>query len=139
MTMTTDTHHPVPWADDPNVAAQPENRPFWQAAEEGRLLGKACKACGHFHWTPRVVCPFCRSTDTHWLPLSGRGEVYACSTLRRASPPYTVAYVQLAEGPTMLTNLVDMAEADMHIGAPVQVVFRRTDEGRMAPKFTGVR
>lgn len=124
------------WSDDPYVAALPENRPFWQAAEEGRLLGKACKTCNQFHWYPRVVCPFCRSADTHWLPLSGRGEVYAFSTLRRASPPYTLAYVQLAEGPTMLTNLVDMADADMRIGAPVQVVFRRTDDGRMAPKFT---
>jgi hypothetical protein len=126
------------WTDDPNVAAQPENRPFWQAAEEGRLLGKACKACGRFHWIPRVVCPFCRSTDTHWLPLSGRGEVYACSTLRRADPPYTVAYVRLAEGPTLLTNLVDMAESQMHIGAAVQVVFRRTEDGRMAPKFSAL-
>lgn len=137
--MTTDNRHPTPWTDDPNVTAQPENRPFWQAAEEGRLLGKACKSCGQFHWTPRVVCPFCRSTDTHWLPLSGLGEIHACSTLRRASPPYTVAYVQLAEGPTLLTNLVDMAEADMRIGAPVQVVFRRTEDGRMAPKFTAAR
>lgn len=124
------------WSDDPYVAALPENRPFWQAAEEGQFLGKACKSCGKFHWYPREVCPFCHSTDTHWLPLSGRGEVYAFSTLRRASPPYTLAYVHLAEGPTILTNLVDMREDEMQIGANVQVVFRRTDDGRMAPKFT---
>ncbi len=124
------------WNDDPYVAAHPENLPFWQATEEGRLMGRACKACGQVHWYPRVVCPFCRSADTHWVELSGRGEVYAFSTLRRASPPYTVAYVQLAEGPTMLTNLVDMAESDMRIGAAVKAVFRRTEDGRMAPKFT---
>ena len=124
------------WSDDPYVAALPENRPFWQAAEEGYFLGKACKTCKKFHWYPREICPFCRSQETHWLPLSGQGHVYACSTLRRANPPYTLAYVQLAEGPTILTNLVDMDQADMRIGAPVQVVFRRTDDGRMAPKFT---
>lgn len=127
---------PAAWRDDPYVAALPENLPFWQAAEQGRLIGKACKACNLFHWYPRVVCPFCRSADTHWLPMSGRGEVYAFSTLRRASPPYTLAYVQLSEGPMMLTNLVDMTDEEMRIGAPVRVVFRRTDEGRMAPKFT---
>ncbi|WP_326533239.1 Zn-ribbon domain-containing OB-fold protein [Pseudorhodoferax sp.] len=126
------------WREDPYVAAHPDHLPFWQAAEEGRLLGKACTDCGKHHWYPRTVCPFCRSSNTAWVPLSGRGEVYACSTLRRADPPYTLAYVQLAEGPAMLTNLVDMAEADMRIGAPVQVVFQRTADGRMAPKFTGI-
>lgn len=122
--------------DDPFVAAIPENLPFWQATEEGRLLGKQCQACHKHHWYPRGVCPFCGSTATAWVPLSGRGTIHACSTLRRANPPYTVAYVELAEGPRMLTNLVDMDEAQMAIGTPVRVVFRRTDDGRMAPKFT---
>lgn len=125
-----------PYLDDPYVAAQPENRPFWAAAEEGRLLGRRCQACGQHHWYPRLVCPFCSSANTEWVPLSGRGRIHAFSTLRRADPPYTVAYVELEEGPCMLTNLVDMAEADMHIGQAVKVVFRRTAEGRSAPKFT---
>ena len=125
-------HH---FLDDPFVAAHPENRPFWEAAEQGRLLGKCCNDCARHHWSPRVVCPFCGSANTAWVPLSGRGRIHAFSTLRRADPPYTVAYVELAEGPRMLTNLVDMADADMQIGAPVQVVFRRTEEGRHAPKF----
>lgn len=126
------------WREDPFVAAHPAHLPFWQAAESGQLLGRACIDCGKHHWYPRMVCPFCRSSNTEWTALSGRGEVYACSTLRRANPPTTLAYVKLAEGPTMLTNLVDMAESDMKIGASVQVVFRRTAEGRMAPKFTKV-
>ena len=123
--------------DDPFVVANPENLPFWQAAEQGQLLGKRCGDCAKTHWYPRMVCPFCGSANTAWVPLSGRGSIHAFSTLRRASPPYTVAYVELAEGPRMLSNLVDMAEAEMQIGAPVRVVFRRTEEGRMAPKFTG--
>ncbi len=105
-------HHA--FQDDPYVAANPENLPFWQAAEEGRFVGKTCSDCGKFHWYPRAVCP----------------------TLRRASPPYTVAYVQLAEGPMVLTNLVDMSDTPLAIGLPVQVVFRRTEDGRNAPKFT---
>ena len=125
-----------PFLSDPFVAAAPENLPFWQAAEEGRLLGRQCGACGRHHWYPRSTCPFCGTAGTAWVALSGRGRIHACSTLRRASPPYTVAYVELAEGPRMLTNLVDMAEADMRIGAPVKVVFRRTADGRQAPKFT---
>jgi hypothetical protein len=127
---------PPDFHDDPFVASNPENLPFWQAAEAGRLLGKRCTDCGRHHWTPRCICPFCGSANTAWVPLSGRGSIHAFSTLRRASPPYTVAYVELAEGPRLLTNLVDMDEAAMRIGAPVKVVFRRTAEGRQAPKFT---
>ena len=82
--------------DDPFVASNPENLPFWQAAEEGRLLGKRCTDCGRHHWYPRCICPFCGSANTAWVPLSGRGSIHAFSTLRRASPPYTVAYVELA-------------------------------------------
>lgn len=121
---------------DPYVLQQPEARPFWEAAARGELLGKACEDCGELHWYPRAVCPFCGSPRTVWRPLSGRGTVYACSTLRRADPPYTVAYVQLDEGPMLLTNLVDMPESAMRIGAAVRVVFRPADEGRLAPKFT---
>lgn len=124
------------FTSDPYVLAQPEARPFWEAAARGELLGKACEDCARVHWYPRAICPFCGSARTRWQPLSGRGTVYAFSTLRRASPPYTVAYVQLAEGPTMLTNLVDLDESAMRIGLPVRVVFRPTDEGRVAPKFT---
>ena len=127
-------HHA--FQDDPYVATNPDNLPFWQAAEEGRFVGKTCSDCGKFHWYPRTVCPFCGSGNTAWAPLSGAGQVYAFSTLRRASPPYTVAYVQLAEGPMLLTNLVDMGDTPLAIGLPVQVVFRRTEDGRNAPKFT---
>lgn len=125
-----------PYLDDPYVQALPESRPFWAAAAEGRLLGKRCTKCSQHHWYPRAICPFCGSDQTEWVALSGRGRIHAFSTLRRAEPPYTVAYVELEEGPKMLTNLVDMAEADMQIGRAVRVVFRRTPQGRDAPKFT---
>ena len=78
---------PPDFLADPFVAALPENLPFWQAAEAGRLLGKRCTDCGRHHWYPRGICPFCGSANTAWVPLSGRGSIHAFSTLRRASPP----------------------------------------------------
>jgi len=128
--------HPDALLDDPYVAASPEALPFWQAAQQGRFLGKACSDCERFHWYPRAICPFCGSARTVWKPLSGAGQVYAFSTLRRADPPYTVAYVQLAEGPVVLSNLVDLGDTAPTIGLPVRVVFRPTAQGRSAPKFT---
>lgn len=124
------------WAADPYVANQPENVPFWAAAEKQELLGKRCRDCGKFHWVPRAICPFCGSANTEWQTLSGRGRLYAFSTLRRARPPYTVAYVELEEGPRVLTRLVNVDPAALAIDMAVHVVFERTPEGRNAPVFT---
>ncbi len=54
---------------------------------------------------------------------------------RAADRADAMAYVQLAEGPLMLTNLVDCDAEALAIGAPLRVVFRRTAEGRSAPVF----
>ena len=123
------------FTDDQFVVASPENRPFWVAAEKEQFIGKSCSDCGKFHWYPRTVCPFCRSDKTEWTPLSGNGEIYAYSVLRRANPPYVVAYIKLDEGPIVLSNIVDTDENDLKIGLPVQVTFQRTEDGRNSPKF----
>ena len=41
------------------------------------------------------------------VPASGKGKIYSFSVMERANPPYAAAYITLAEGPTMLTNIVD--------------------------------
>jgi uncharacterized OB-fold protein len=94
-----------------------------------------CEDCHRPHWYPRAVCPLCGSTRLSWQQATGKGTLYAFSTARRASPVYTLAYVQLAEGPTLLTNVVEADPDALTIGMPVQVTFRRADEGRMMPFF----
>lgn len=91
-----------------------------------RLQLPRCTACGRFHWYPRPFCPFCGATDLEWLDASGRGSVYSASTMWQASPVYTIAYVTLEEGPTMLTQIVDCAHEDVRIGMPVQLRFGPT-------------
>lgn len=120
---------------DPYALAYPETRPFWEAAAEGRLLLKACKACTRAHWYPKVVCPFCHSTDLEWRPASGRGTVYTYSVMRRVEVPYVLAYVTLDEGPTLLTNIVDCDVDSVRIGQSVQVGFRAAPQGRRVPVF----
>ena len=44
--------------------------------------------------------------------------------MRRAKEPYAIAYVTLAEGPTMLTNIVDCDLDELRIGQAVAVVFK---------------
>lgn len=120
---------------DAYAAAYPETRPFWEAAAEGRLLLKACRACGRAHWYPKVVCPFCHSVDLEWREASGRGTVYTYSVMRRVEVPYVLAYVTLEEGPTLMTNIVDCDVDSVRIGQAVQVRFRQAPQGRTVPIF----
>jgi uncharacterized OB-fold protein len=109
---------------------------FWTAAREGNFLIKRCLDCGEVHWYPRALCPFCFSERTEWQPGSGWGSIYSFTVMRRAPQPYAQAFVTLAEGPTMLTNLVDCDFDALAIGQAVQVVFKPSDGDWLVPVFT---
>ena len=105
-----------------------ESAPFYDAAAQGRFLLRRCRACGKAHWHPRSLCPFCFG-ETEWSEASGRGEIYSFSVMRRAKPPYVVAYVKLDEGPTILTNIVDAPHDEIVIGQRVTLKFVPTGQG----------
>jgi uncharacterized OB-fold protein len=112
-----------------------ETKMFWEAAREGRFLVPFCSACGKAHWYPRAICPFCASDKIEWRNASGKGTIYTFSVMRRVKDPYAIAHVTLAEGPTMLTNIVDCDFDKLKIGQPVTVVFQETEGGPPAPMF----
>jgi uncharacterized OB-fold protein len=116
-------------------AVNPETKPFWDAAREGRFLVPFCAACGRAHWYPRAICPFCASDKVEWREASGKGTIYTFSVMRRVKEPYAIAHVTLAEGPTMLTNIVNCDFDKLHIGQPVAVVFQETEGGPPVPMF----
>jgi uncharacterized OB-fold protein len=113
----------------------PESAPFLAAASDGKFLIRRCVACGKAHWYPRALCPFCFGA-TAWEEASGRGEIYSFSVMRRVDPPFALAYVTLAEGPTMMTNLVDCDFDALRIGQPVKLVFKPAEDGAPVPCFT---
>jgi uncharacterized protein len=123
-------------ADKNNDAAPADTalEPYWEAARAGRLLLKRCTACAKVHYYPRPICPFCMSDETEWLEASGAATVYSWSVERRATPPYAIAFVSLAEGPTILSNLVDCDLDAIAIGQAVTLVFE-TRDGQPVPVF----
>ncbi len=103
-------------------------QPFWQGAKEHQLRLQRCDDCGAFRFTPKEVCPRCFSVKATWTPVSGAGTVYSYSTVYRgATPafqaPYIVVMVELAEGPHIMSHLVDCPPDRVQIGMPVQVFF----------------
>ena len=119
----------------PAPASNPEIKPFFDAASEGKLALKQCAACGQVHHYPRAIRPFCASERTEWISALGRGTIYSFSVMRRVPIPYAIAYVTLEAGVTMLTNIVDCSLDAIRIGQRVKVVFKPTDGGPPVPMF----
>lgn len=129
------------WEPRPVPEVNPETSCYWQAAASGDLLVQECADCGLVYHYPRSLCPDCFSEHVEWREASGRGEVYSYSTARTMSGwpeddlPLVVAYVELDEGPRIMTN-IDADPEDVAIGARVEVRFVETeDEDVSIPVF----
>ena len=117
-------------------SVNPENKPFFDAAANGKFMVKFCTDCKGFHHYPRAICPHCFSDRTEWREAKGTGKVYTWSVLRRVPVPYCIAYVTLDEGVTVLTNLVDCDLDKVTIGMKVRAVFKLTEGATSVPMFT---
>ena len=114
---------------------QPETKAFWSELAEGRFKLRYCRACERAHWYPRAICPHCASPETEWRPASGQGTIYSYSIARTAAQPFAIAYVTLAEGPTMMTNIVNADPAKLAIGQKVRVALVESENGQKVPMF----
>jgi uncharacterized protein len=129
----------------PAPAVNPETAEFWAATSAGRLLLKRCLDCGAVIWYPRVICPECASLRTEWFQAAGRGRIYSYTVNYRGEgayqgqPPFVLAYVELEEGPRMMTNIVGAEPSELGVGLPVQVVFHDTGQGSALPRFEPLR
>lgn len=127
----------------PQPVANADSKPYWDAAREGRLVIRKCKACGELHFMPRHLCPTCWSDELEWVGAKGSGSVHSYTIVRRASDPtfaplvpYAIALIDLDEGPRMMANIVGEDALATRIGDRVEVRFEdRGDDGAMVPQF----
>ena len=123
----------IPFVGTPDT--NPETKPFFDGTAAGKLMVRRCTSCKKVHWYPRELCPFCFGECT-WEQASGKAKIYSLSVMERANPPYCIAYVELAEGPKMMTNIVDIDLKDVKIGMDVKLKFIQTEgDGPPMPFF----
>lgn len=126
----------------PIPAISAEMRPFYEGAQRGELLVQRCTACAALRFPARAICSNCLATTADWVHVSGNGEIYSFNVMHQVyhpgfadEVPYAVVIVQLAEGVRILSNLIDVAPADIRIGMPVHVVFEEVSDDVTLPKF----
>jgi uncharacterized OB-fold protein len=95
-----------------------DSAPWWDALDEKRLLLPRCKACGRYWFPPTPGCPHCGATQHELVEASGRGSLYSWVVVQRAlhpafinDVPYTIALVDLEEGPRVFGRLFGVASS----------------------------
>jgi uncharacterized OB-fold protein len=115
--------------------------PFWEGARQGRLVLQFCKDTGRFQHYPRPVSLYTGSRNLEWREVSGRGTVYAATTIRVPGPgldgrlPLAVVTVELEEGVRILGNIVESEGKEIAIGARVELAWDRLGDGTPYPAF----
>jgi uncharacterized OB-fold protein len=119
----------------------PETRHFWEGTKAGELLLQRCDDCGHVYFPPRPFCPKCASRKVSVLKASGQAKLYSYVIHHRPAPgftpPYAIAVVELAEGPRMMSNIVDCPQTPeaLQLDMPLQVTFEKQTDTITLPLF----
>ena len=135
MTTASEYQKPVP-----GVSSDTEK--YWKALLEHKLLLPKCNHCQKVNFPPRPFCPDCLDFDVTWTEMSGRGKVHTYSVVyQNKSPgfadevPYVVGYIELEEGPQMMSNIVDCDPESVRIDQPVEIVYRDVMPDLTIPVF----
>lgn len=108
---------------------------FWNTVSAKAMQLPWCAQCDKAFFYPKPICPDCWGEVKEWRAVSGRGKVWSHSVVRfplLRSPwaerlPYTVAFVTLAEGPRVLSNIVDCPPESIHGGMEVELTYQERD------------
>lgn len=123
-----------------------DSREFWESCRRHELRLPRCQACGQLHYFPRKFCPFCHSDALEWVPVSGRGTIFSFSEVHvpfqpefADEVPYVAIVVELAEGPRLMSRVVDCPNDALRVGLPVEIVYDDVTPEVTLPKFRPTR
>ena len=125
----------------------PDTQHFWDGTRAGELRLQRCNDCGKIYFPPRPFCPKCVSRSVSIIAASGRAKLHTYVVSHMAIPdsgieaPYSVAVVQLEEGPRLLTNIVECEQTPeaLQLDMPVEVVFEEVSPEITLANFRPVR
>jgi uncharacterized OB-fold protein len=119
----------------------PETKHFWDGTQAGELRLQRCNKCSKAYFPPRPFCPECGHREVTVFKASGKGFLYSYVIHHRPvpgfTPPYSIAVVELEEGPRMMTNIVDCPQTPeaLQLDMKVQVKFEKLDDKTTLPLF----
>ena len=134
----------MPQASRPLPRPTPETQHFWDGTRVGELRLQRCVDCQHTYFPPRPFCPQCSSRDVSIVKASGRGRLFSYVINQRPHPawdaPYSIAIVELDEGPRMMSNVIGCPQTPeaLVLDMPLEVTFEKLSEEISLPLFRPV-
>jgi len=120
----------------------PETQAFWDGCAQGELRLQKCDACARTYFPPRAFCPKCSGRKVTTFKASGKATLYSYVINHRPRPdfgtdPHSIAVVTLAEGPRMMTNIIDCPQTPeaLQLDMALEVSFEKASETISLPKF----
>lgn len=121
----------------PKPSASWESRGYWEGAGRGELVIQRCRTCDRYQHKPRALCVTCLTDTIDHVVASGHGTVHTLTVTNQNQAkgfaeacPYVLAYVDLAEGPRVLTNIVGVDPGEVTIGMAVTADYAPVDDDR---------
>jgi uncharacterized OB-fold protein len=119
----------------------PETQHFWDGTQAGELRLQRCDDCSKIYFPPRPFCPACASRNVSVFRACGKAKLHSYVIHHRKvsgfTPPYAIAVVELAEGPRMMTNIVDCPQTPdaLVLDMDLEVAFEPMDDKITLPLF----
>jgi uncharacterized OB-fold protein len=119
---------------------------FWAATKNKEFKYQQCDNCHKVVFYPRRHCTGCTAGKLVWKTASGKASVYTYSVVRqsyhpffRNMVPYVVAWIDLEEGPRILSNVIGLGDPlnDVSIGQEVRLEWEE-HENLFIPLFRPV-
>jgi uncharacterized protein len=117
-----------------------DNKWWWDACDEGKVLIQRCKSCQTLRHPPRPMCGQCQSEE--WDSVESRlaGELLSFTELHHPKIPgyqypLICGVIKLEEGTNLVANIVGIEPQDVAIGMQVQGKVEQIDEKTMLPQF----
>jgi uncharacterized OB-fold protein len=116
--------------------------PYWDALDAGRQVFQRCNVCANAWLPPRSECPRCLHADWIWEEARGDARLISWVVFHtafhpafKARVPYTVAVVELAEGPRLISNVVDAPDPEaLRVDQPLRLAIER-EHGVAVPRY----
>lgn len=115
------TEHPVPVTT--SLTAE-----HVESAAEGEFTIQQCQDDATYWYPPSPYCPSCLGTRFVWRGVSGQAKLWSWVVMHQPyipaftdEIPYLVAYVQLEEGPLLISTVIDAEPEELEVGMDLQV------------------
>ena len=119
----------------------PETKHFWDGTKQHEIRLQQCVDCGIIYFPPRPFCPQCSSRSINLVVSSGKAKLYSYVISHLPAPgftpPFSIAVVELNEGPRMMTNIVDCNQTPeaLILDMPLVVVYEMRSDSITVPLF----